>query len=138
MSTPIQSLPNPTAMQPIDDPEINSVLREMESENSTHAPPQPREQPPYVPHQPAFMPSYAPSPPPQYFRAHVQQSVWNIEIAKRAMIAAIIAAALFHPAIMQLLVKRAPVLEDNNLYQTGVRVLLLAVALYVLMLKLDL
>ena len=136
MSTPIQSLPHPTAVQPIDDPEINSVLREMESENSSmHSAPPSIHAPTYAP-QPMMQPSYAPLRP--QFLPVESPSLWNIELAKRAMIAAILAAALFHPALMQLFIKRVPALEYNELYQTGVRVLLLGVALYVLMIKLDL
>jgi len=146
MSTPVQNLPPSSHQQQmIDDPTIRDVLQEMDAEVAAatannrpsgaapHAhPAQAQAHAAHVAAQQAAMmnyPHYAQGPP---------SGMFEFDLAKRALIAAVLAAIIFHPMLSQMLGTRIPLLTTNELYMSAARVLLLAVVLYVLMLKLDL
>jgi len=134
MSTPVQNLPAPQAGQPIDDPTIRDVLKEMDAEVAAATAAN-------RPHQPMHMMQMMP---PQMMQQHQHPMMMSApsqgfqsEIAKRALIAAAIATILFHPMITTMLENRLPILSSSDLYMAAARVILLAAVFYMLMWKLD-
>lgn len=147
MSTPIANLPSPDAARPIEDPMVQDVLKEMDAEVAAQRGPQQQmAQPPLAP-----MQAYSQAYPPQmqgYSQGHpsgpmhppMQQSAtgrtwWNVDWAKQAAFAVVIAVALYQPAVAALLVSRIPKLGASDMYMTAMRGLLLFVILYGLMWK---
>ena len=128
----------------IDDPTIRDVLKEMDAEvaavtalnrpsqQQQHQHHQQQQAPPLHSHH-APPPNYPFMPPPPS-----ADGGFDPELAKRALIAAILAAAIFHPMLSQVLGARVPLLATNELYMAAARVILLALVFYVLMWKLDL
>jgi len=141
MSTPVQNLPpvSQSNMQQkvIDDPAIRDVIQEMDAEvaaastqNQFSAPQHYVNEGAVTLQQQAAMMNYGKN-------NNAPKSLLNFEIAKRAIIAAIISAIIFHPMISQMLSTRLPCLSANDMYMLAARVFILAVILYILMLKLD-
>jgi hypothetical protein len=143
MSTPIANLPSPDAARPIEDPMVQDVLKEMDAEVAAQRGPQQQmAQPPLAPMQ-AYSQAYSPQmqaypsgpmhPPMQ--PSSTGRTWWNVEWAKQAAFAVVIAIALFHPATAALLVSRIPKLSASDTYMTAMRGLLLFTILYGLMWK---
>ena len=143
MSTPIANLPSPDAARPIEDPMVQDVLKEMDAEVAAQRGPQQQmAQPPLAPMQ-AYSQAYSPQmqaypsgpmhPPMQ--PSFTGRTWWNVEWAKQAAFAVVIAIALFHPATAALLVSRIPKLSASDTYMTAMRGLLLFTILYGLMWK---
>ena len=143
MSTPIANLPSPDAARPIEDPMVQDVLKEMDAEVAAQRGPQQQmAQPPLAPMQayPPQMQAYSqayPSGPmhPPMQPSSTSRTWWNVEWAKQAAFAVVIAIALFHPATAALLVSRIPKLSASDTYMTAMRGLLLFTILYGLMWK---
>lgn len=131
MSTPVQQLPRPSAPGAVADPVVRDVLAEMEQEVATATSP-PRPMPPMQPMPPMYYGA-----PPQRPHARDAKGWWNAEYAKRAVVAAAIAAFLLHPSMGETLARRVAFLDANQLYNIAVRVALLAAALYLIMVKLE-
>jgi|APGre2960657423_1045063.scaffolds.fasta_scaffold27378_3 hypothetical protein len=140
-STPISKLPinNPnlqiTGDSQEDDPEVQAVLQEVNEQQQHH-----QAQPVYRPAPPAYRQPQAPV---NYKApAHIEsmeQSQWlNSELAKKAIIAAIIAGIMFYPKTLTLLYEKVPMISKFESYDLFIRIALLAVVLYVLMWKLNL
>lgn len=137
MSTPVQNLPPAQAVQPVEDPALRDVLKEMDAEvaaaaaaNRQTAQPQ-QMQSQHL--QQMFQPPIPPAFHPMMFN---QPQGFQMDLAKRALIAAVIAGLLFHPMLADMLEQRMPMLS-NEIYMGIARVLLLSVVFYVLMWKLD-
>lgn len=137
-STPISKLPvhHPNLQisgdSQEDDPEVQAVLQEVQQRQPT---------PTAVQTQMYAIPS-----PPQMMMAAPRVTVatestnpWvQQDMAKKAVIAAVLAALLFHPKTLTLLYERVSFLQKFESYDLWIRMALLAVVLYVLMIKLKL
>lgn len=134
MSTPISQLPaNATASNTSseDDPFITGVIQEMEKEvnkQPTSVQPQPLPQM-YIP-MPITTPVTTAAP-------QTQASWYNETFAKRAAIVAVIAFLMFYPNDLTPIYEKAPILSRFAAYDRLIRMLLLAVVLYVLFWKLN-
>jgi|APGre2960657373_1045057.scaffolds.fasta_scaffold00569_4 hypothetical protein len=146
MSTPIANLPSQDGARPIDDPMVQDVLKEMDAEVAAQRGTQ-QPSPPQIPMQ-AYQPQMQAFPsgpmgpmgnmmmhPPMQSMPITGRTWWNIEWAKQAAFAAVIAIALFQPAVAALLVSRIPKLGVSDMYVTAMRGLLLFAILYGLMWK---
>jgi hypothetical protein len=137
MSTPISKIPLNQNV-PIqaesheDDPEVQAVLQEVQQ-----------------PILPVKVQAYAPPPqminPQQIYQMSQSIPLHNgatsfiqTDIAKRAMVAAIIATIIFYPQTLQMVYEKIPVLGKFSSYDSVIRTALLALVLYILMWKLNL
>lgn len=140
MSTPINQLPPPTNnVQTIapktaeDDQDVTDVISQMEKEFSASQPP---------PQQHYYNP-----PPQQYSQPiqHIYQPIefrqqpklYDLPTAKRAIICAVVALVIFYPFELGLIYEKVPFLTKIQPYERAIRALLLAVLIYVLLLKLN-
>lgn len=135
MSTPIHQLPNnPTSgtAPAEEDPFVAGVIQEMENECKKQpvpvSPPTPPAPQPQM-YMPITTPMQAPKP--------AASSWYNETFAKRAAIVAVIAFLMFYPNDLTPLYEKAPVLSKFAAYDRMIRMLLLAVVLYVLFWKLN-
>lgn len=133
MSTPVQQLPRPSApvsgATAVTDPIVRDVLMEMESEVAAAQHPVAQHSARAVQPMPSYAPRYMPPPAPQGW--------WNAAYAQRAVVAALVAALLLHPAAGEVIGRRVAILDANQFYNLAVRAALLAVVLYVLMWKMN-
>ncbi len=136
MSTPISKLAVPTNV-PIqvesqdEDPDVQAVLQEVQKPAFISLPPSVASQPVY--HQPVYH-----QPNVQIYTQSSSPLSWiQKDIAKRAMLAAIIASVFFYPKTFELIYQKVPVLSKVNAFEWYIRILLLAVVLYILMWKLN-
>lgn len=136
MSTPIHQLPATTSNVPVteEDPYVTGVIQEMENEfkkQPTPAPPMPPPPPQiYMTPMPIATPMNTPTKP--------SNTWYNETFAKRAAIVAVIAFLMFYPNDLTPLYEKAPLLSKVAAYDRLIRMLLLAVVLYVLFWKLHL
>jgi len=150
----------------LEDPVIADVINEMEREVQQQRPQQRPQQPPQQYIQPQappqqYMQPQAPQqqqirqPPPQQVQHVFQQQYpvqypqslgffgnqyasWvNTSHAQRAILAAIIAAFIFYPFETGVIYEKIPYLSNMHQHDRLIRTLLLAVILYVLLLKLN-
>lgn len=137
MSTPINQLPaNAPANAPSteEDPFVTGVIQEMENEFKKQAPaPQPTA-PQAHPQMYMPMPIATPVAPTKTSGA---SSWYNETFAKRAAIVAVISFLMFYPNDLTPLYQKAPALSKLASYDRIIRMLLLAVVLYVLFWKLH-
>lgn len=134
MSTPINQLPSNTPTNPVpteDDPFVAGVIQEMENECRKQAP----VQQPIAQHAPPQM--YMPMPIATPVAPSKGSSWYNETFAKRAAIVAVIAFLMFYPNDLTALYQKAPFLSKFASYDRIIRMLLLAVVLYVLFWKLN-
>ena len=136
----------------IDDPTIRDVLKEMDAEVAAATAaniPQQHMQQHHMQHmqqQGVGHASVHPPHPGYHMQAPGQFAMigmgghggFQMDLAKRALFAAVLAALLFHPILEEMLERRIPILSTSDLYMTLARVFLLAVIFYALMVKLDL
>jgi len=150
MSTPISKIQvNPnlpiTGESHEDDPEVMAVLQEVAQEPRYVKPAQMQMQ----------MPMQAPPQAPSHSHygngamvgaaagagasaGALGDASWlHTDVAKRAVIAAIIAGVMFYPATFQILYDKIPALAKVASYDVFIRVAFLAVVLYILMWKLN-
>ena len=121
MSTSITQLPGTAAAStPIEDINVLNVIDEMQQ----------------VVQQP---PIHAPMPMQQAVRMVVQPSPWmDKDRAQRALIAAVIALAIFYPGSMQVIYSKLPRFEGFFAsYDLLIRAVLFAVVIYLLLWKLE-
>jgi hypothetical protein len=147
MSTPVTQLPaqpaSHVATTSEEDPMVNDVISEMESEfqHTQNVATQPPVQQSYMPSQPP--PAYPVAPPaaPQQFNMHLMSSMqkpyFDLPIAKRAAICAIVALLIFYPFELGFVYEKVPMLARMQPYERAIRALLLAVVLYALMWKFN-
>lgn len=143
MSTPLQQLPQgaaPPASAKLDeDPAVTDVIQEMTMEFHNTNPSQPK----HVTSAPS--PQVVMNMPPQQpfvvtpmITSKSQNKAWiETEHAKRAAIVAVIAFVMLHPYDLTSVYEKIPMMNRVAAYDRFIRVLLLAVALYVLFWKLD-
>lgn len=139
MSTPVHQLPpanaaaQSSAAPPVDDPEVLSMLNEMEAEVHEATKQQHVARPPAMP-----MP-VAHAPPPQaVIKKAEPKGLWRMETAQKAAVYALIAAVLFYPGTMQFIYSKVPKFEHIfTSYDMIIRLLVLIVALYFAMLYLP-
>ena len=139
-STPISKLPvNHPNLQisgdsQEDDPEVQAVLQEVQQRQP--APPMVQTQMYAVPPPQQMMMAPSPRVPPMVVES---SNPWvQPEMAKKAVIAAVLAAMLFHPKTLAMLYERIAFLQKFESYDVWIRMALLAVVLYLLMIKLKL
>ena len=148
MSTPVQNLPpsSNTGAPMIDDPTIRDVLKEMDAEVAAATAanrPVHSQGPPQAHHPHAQAAQAAQSQAAMMMHNYPFMASphgnggFDTEIAKRALIAAVLSAVLFHPMLTQMLGSRLPILTTNEMYMSAARVLLLAVVFYIVMWKFD-
>ena len=138
-STPISKIPaqaSPDVEESDDDedPEVLSILKEMSDSERPPAPPPPRQQ------------AYKPSPPPKAYpppsanvvQHNLPKSYIQQDLLQKAVVAAIIAAVMFYPKTLEILYTKFPIMEKFQSFDSIIRVVLLALVLYVLMWKLNL
>ncbi len=126
MSTPIHQLPatpTATAAPPTDDPEVLSMLNEMEREvqeaTKHHQQPMMRPTPP-----PAI-------PPMPMVKKPTQKKLWDQTIAQKAVVYAVIAMVVFYPATLAFVYSKVPKFEALfTSYDFIIRTAVLAIALY--------
>lgn len=135
MSTPIHQLPTQpsTKSQPVEDPEVLSMLSEMEHEVEEATKQQ---------HQPVHVPPpqmlYPPSQMPAPVMKTARKGIWNQDMAQKAVVFAAIALVLFYPATLKFVYSKIPKFEALlTSYDMIIRGLLLAVALYFAMMYLP-
>lgn len=139
-STPISKIPaQPTQdveeSDDDDDPEVLSILKEMsESERPAPPPPPPRQQPYKQPPPPKAYPP----PSANVVQHNLPKSYIQQDLLQKAVIASIIAAVLFYPKTLDILYSKFPIMEKFQSFDSIIRVVLLALVLYVLMWKLNL
>lgn len=140
MSTPIHQLPTPPPQHsakpvPTDDPEVLSMLSEMEKEVQEATMHQAQHMNPPPP-QPMF---HAPPPPPMVVKkASTANGLWNPALAQKAVVYAVIAMILFYPGTLNFVYSKLPKFEAMfSSYDTLIRTALLAVALYAALLFLP-
>lgn len=137
MSTPISKLAVPTNV-PIqvesqdEDPDVQAVLQEVQKPAFISLPP------PSIASQPVYQQPVYHQPNVQIYTQSSSPLSWiQKDIAKRAMLAAIIASVFFYPKTFELIYQKVPVLSKVNAFEWYIRILLLAVVLYILMWKLN-
>lgn len=141
MSTPIHQLPSNTSNVPVseDDPFITGVIQEMESECKKQQPAVSSAPPQYPTHPAPQIYHNTPVPIATPINTSKSSSSWyNETFAKRAAIVAVIAFLMFYPNDLSPLYEKAPMLSKVAAYDRIIRMILLAVVLYVLFWKLNL
>ena len=150
MSTPVSQLP-PTAAPPSnvrhdEDQIVADVLSELQNERR---PPPPQQQGPPSQHHVANIQQYTlPSAPPSQFYNEQQQrqqqdgelifGVIKKDVATRVAVASIAAFLIFYPESLSDIYSKIPTIGEHlNNYDKIVRAILLAVLLYVLLLKFE-
>jgi len=139
MSTPISKIPVNKNI-PIqvesdeDDPEVQAVLQEVQQ------PTLPVKIQAYSPSQPQMTAAVSEQ---MYYEPSMEEtlmsdSYFQSDIAKRAIIAALIATLIFYPQTLQMVYDKIPMLGRFSSYDSIIRTALLALVLYILMWKLDL
>lgn len=142
MSTPVHQLPQTTATPsstapPMDDPEVLSMLNEMETEvqeatkqqHAVRAPPMPQ----------PMAHAHVTPPPAPVIKKTSPKGIWNMEVAQKAAIYAVIAAILFYPSTMQFIYSKLPKFESIfSSYDVIIRTILLIVVIYFAMMYLPL
>lgn len=153
MSTPINKLPSQSNTQPIanapptseDDPFVTDVISEMENEFAVSNPPRAAHAAAPTPtpalgassgYAPPFQHGPYPTPSPT-ISSHAPSSYIDIAVAKRATICAVVALVLFYPFETGMIYEKLKFLAQLQPYERVVRALLLAILIYVLLLKLD-
>ena len=141
MSTPIHQLPNNPASNTTpteEDPFVAGVIQEMENEckkqPAPQLPPSPQPMAPMAPQPQMYMPMSTPI---QVTAKSTTSSWYNESFAKRAAIVAVIAFLMFYPNDLTPLYEKAPMLSKLAAYDRVIRMLLLAMVLYVLFWKLN-
>lgn len=140
MSTPISQLPAnappPNSVPSEDDSFVTGVIQEIEKEcNKPVVSAPPPQQVVHAPHPQMYMPVPIAT---QIAPSKASSSSWyNETFAKRAAIVAVIAFLMFYPNDLSPLYQKAPVLSKFAAYDRIIRMLLLAVVLYVLFWKLN-
>lgn len=133
MSTPIHQLPaTPTAVPPTDDPEVLSMLNEMEKEvqEATKVQHQPMMRPPPPP-------AHVPMPTPIVKKPN-HKKWWDQTIAQKAITYAVIAMIVFYPATLAFVYSKLPKFEALfNAYDFIIRTAVVAIALYAAMIYLP-
>ena len=131
---PAQASPDVEESDDDEDPEVLSILKEMSDSERPPAPPPPRQQ------------AYKPSPPPKAYpppsanvvQHNLPKSYIQQDLLQKAVVAAIIAAVMFYPKTLEILYTKFPIMEKFQSFDSIIRVVLLALVLYVLMWKLNL
>jgi hypothetical protein len=135
-STPISNIPVTANVQVSDethedDPEVQAILNEVQvPQTTTHV------SRPIMSHVSATAPMmHMPinGPPPM---VEAKSSWIDMEYGKRALVAAIVAAFLFYPRTFQMIYEKVPALGKFASYDMLIRTALLAMVLYLFMLKL--
>lgn len=134
MSTPIHQLPaqqaaTATSAPPVDDPEVLSMLNEMEHEVQEATKQQQQHQaavrPPPMP-VPVSTPTIAPT-----VKRVAPKGIWQPETAQKAVMYAAIALIIFYPATMKFIYDKLPKFESIfTSYDVIIRTIVLAIALY--------
>lgn len=135
MSTPVHQLPaqptsNATSAPPLDDPEVLSMLNEMEQEVQEATKQQQQHQPVRPPPMP--MPMHAvPTASAPVVKKVTSKGIWQPELAQKAVLYAALALIVFYPATMKFIYDKLPKFESIfSSYDVFIRMLVLAVALY--------
>lgn len=132
-STPIANIPITANVQVKeetheDDPEVQAILSEVQQPKMPSA----------TPSRPVMQPSqgmmYMNAPPPVIEN---KPSWIHMEYGKRAFVAAVVAAFLFYPRTFQMIYEKVPSLARFASYDTILRTAVLAMVLYLFMLKLN-
>ena len=135
-STPITNIPVMANIQVSeetheDDPEVQAILNEVQiptTQVATHRP--------IMPTVPSVSPMMHMNAPPPFIE---NKPSWiHMEYGKRALVSAIVAAFLFYPRTFQMIYEKVPVLAKFSSYDTLIRTALLAIVLYLFMLKVNL
>ena len=134
-STPIKNIPVTANVQVSDethedDPEVQAILNEVQTPRMPSV--APKQMMPTVPSTPQMM--YMNGPPPMI---EDKPSWIHMEYGKKALIAAIVAAFLFYPRTLQMIYEKVPVVAKFSSYDTIIRTALLAIVLYLFMLKVN-
>uniref|UniRef100_A0A6C0CRL0 Uncharacterized protein n=1 Tax=viral metagenome TaxID=1070528 RepID=A0A6C0CRL0_9ZZZZ len=134
-STPITNIPVMANIQVSeetheDDPEIQAILNEVQV--PTIQAPVHR---PMIQNIPSVSPMmYMNGPPPMI---ETKSSWIQMEYGKRALVAAVVAAFLFYPRTFQMIYEKIPILAKFSSYDILIRTALLAMVLYLFMLKVQ-
>lgn len=131
---PAQASPDVEDSDDDDDPEVLSILKEM-SDSERPAPPPPR-QPTYK--QPPPPPKAYPPPSANVVQHNLPKPYIQQDILQKAVAAAIIAAVMFYPKTLEILYTKFPIMEKFQSFDSIIRVVLLALVLYIFMWKLNL
>lgn len=139
MSTPVSQLPankGTSQAPPVDDPEVLSMLNEMEHEvqeatkqqHQSVAPPpmpMPMAHPPSTPHVPTV-------------KKITRKGIWDVGTAQKAAVFAAIALIVFYPSTMTFLYSKLPKFESIFAsYDVFIRTAILVVLLYFAMMYLP-
>lgn len=134
-STPISNIPVVANVQVSDethedDPEVQAILNEVQVPKML-----PTGSKPMMPQVPvASQMMYMNGPPPM---VETKSSWIHMDYGKRALVAAVVAAFLFYPRTFQMIYEKVPVLGKFASYDMLIRTALLAMVLYVFMLKVQ-
>ena len=136
-STPIANIPVTANVQVKeetheDDPEVQAILNEVQVPKMVAPLSAPSASRPMM--QPSQAMMYMNGPPPVIEN---KPSWIHMEYGKRALTAAVVAAVLFYPRTFQMIYEKVPSLARFSSYDTIIRTALLAIVLYVFMLKLN-
>ena len=134
-STPISNIPVVANVQVSDethedDPEVQAILNEVQIPKML-----PTGSKPMMSQVPVASPMmYMNGPPPM---VETKSSWIHMDYGKRALVAAVVAAFLFYPRTFQMIYEKVPVLGKFASYDMLIRTALLAIVLYVFMLKVQ-
>ena len=134
-STPISNIPVTANVQVADethedDPEVQAILNEVQIPKML-----PTGSKPMMSQVPVASPMmYMNGPPPM---VETKSSWIHMDYGKRALVAAVVAAFLFYPRTFQMIYEKVPVLGKFASYDMMIRTALLAMVLYVFMLKVQ-
>ena len=135
-STPITNIPVTANVQVSeetheDDPEVQAILNEVQTPKMM-----PATSRPMVSNSPSASPimQHMNVPPPI---VENKPSWIHMEYGKRALVAAVVAAFLFYPRTFQMIYEKVPALGKFSSYDTLIRTALLAIVLYLFMLKVQ-
>lgn len=136
-STPISNIPVTANVQVADethedDPEVQAILNEVQVPKML-----PTGSKPMMPTAPSASPmimQHMNGPPPM---VETKSSWIHMDYGKRALVAAVVAAFLFYPRTFQMIYEKVPVLGKFASYDMLIRTALLAMVLYVFMLKVQ-
>lgn len=137
-STPISKIPVQPNSQPPEeeDPEVLAILKEMQQPENIKQIPQQIMQP----QQPMYMPQMVSQPLTNITTVpHSSLPSWfRQDLVQKAIMAAIIAYFIFNLKYIEGLYEKIPFLEKLQSYDFAVRILLLALVLYLIMWKFNL